>query len=136
MTSQFNRLLQHLRLIPTLGLRNDGKEGLCNDVQKKYYFSSMERGGFTYITTNKNNTVLYVGATSVLKERTYEHQTKKYKKSFTARYNADKLVYYEYFSSIEEAIAREKQLKAGSRKKKLDLINAFNPDWKDLFDDL
>ena len=85
--------------------------------QKNYYFSLMERGGCVYIMTNKNNTVLYIGVTSVLKERTYEHQTKKYKKSFTAKYNADKLVYYEYFSSIEEAIAREKQLKSGSRKR-------------------
>jgi putative endonuclease len=96
----------------------------------------MERGGFTYITTNKNKTVLYIGVTSSLKERIYEHQIKKYKNSFTARYNADKLVYFECFSSIEEAIAREKQLKAGSRKKKLDLINASNHEWKDLFDDL
>ena len=96
----------------------------------------MERGGFTYITTNKNQTVLYVGATSRLKGRTYEHQTKYYPKSFTARYNANKLIYYEYYSTIEEAIAREKQLKAGSRQKKLDLINAFNPEWKDLFEDL
>lgn len=96
----------------------------------------MERGGFTYITTNKNNTVLYVGVTSNLKVRVYQHKVKHFKNSFSARYNADKLVYYEYYSTIEEAIAREKQLKAGSRQKKLDLINAFNPEWKELFDDL
>jgi putative endonuclease len=96
----------------------------------------MERGGFTYITTNKNNTVLYVGATSDLKDRVYKHQTKHFATSFTAKYNVSKLVYFEYYSSIEEAISREKQLKAGSRQKKLDLINAFNPEWKDLFEDL
>jgi len=96
----------------------------------------MEKGGFTYITTNKNNTVLYVGATSNLKNRIYQHQSKHFKTSFTAKYNVDKLVYYEYYSSIKEAIAREKQLKAGSRKKKLDLINTFNPQWNDLFDNL
>ena len=96
----------------------------------------MERGGFTYIITNKNNTVLYVGVTSNLKDRVYKHQTKHFKTSFSAKYNLNKLVYYEYYSTIEEAIAREKQLKAGSRQKKLDLINAFNPEWKDLFEDL
>jgi putative endonuclease len=123
-------------------LRNNGKEWSCNDDNDgifnnlKHYFSNMERGGFIYITTNNNNTVLYVGVTSNLKQRIYEHQAKKYNKSFTARYNANKLVYYEYFSSIEEAIAREKQLKAGNRQKKLNLINAFNPECKDLFDDL
>ena len=96
----------------------------------------MERGGFTYIITNKNNTVLYVGVTSNLKDRVYQHQTKHFKNSFTAKYNVDKLVYFESFFNIEEAIAREKQLKAGSRQKKIDLINAFNPDWEDLFDKL
>ena len=96
----------------------------------------MKRDGCVYIMTNKNNTVLYVGVSSELKERVYKHKIKHFKTSFTTKYNADKLVYYEYFSSIEEAIAREKQLKAGSRKKKLDLINAINPEWNDLFDDL
>lgn len=96
----------------------------------------MERGGCIYIITNKNNEVLYIGVTSDLKDRVYQHKIKHFKTSFSAKYNLNKLVYYEYYSSIEEAIAREKQLKAGSRQKKLDLINAFNPEWKDLFDDL
>jgi len=96
----------------------------------------MERGGFTYITTNKNKTVIYVGVTSDLKNRIHQHKTKHFATSFTAKYNVDKLVYFEFFSNIEEAIAREKQLKAGSRKKKIDLINAFNPQWNDLFDNL
>ena len=96
----------------------------------------MERGGFTYITTNKNNTVLYIGVTSDLKDRIHQHKTKHFPNSFTAKYNVDKLVYFEFFSRIEDAIAREKQIKAGSRKKKTDLINSQNPEWKDLFDKL
>ena len=96
----------------------------------------MVRGGFIYILTNKNNTTLYIGVTSNLKERIYEHKTGKYKKSFSYRYNLKKLVYYEGFTSIEEAIAREKQLKGGSRKKKIELINSFNPGWNDLYDNI
>lgn len=92
----------------------------------------MERGGYIYILTNKNHTVLYTGVTSNLAKRLYEHRTGFYEKSFTSKYNVTKLVYFEEFTSIEEAIAREKQIKAGSRQKKLDLINHFNPDWKDL----
>ena len=96
----------------------------------------MVRGGYIYILTNKNNTTLYVGVTSNLKERIYEHKTGKYKKSFSNRYNLKKLIYYEGFLSIEEAIAREKQIKGGSRKKKEDLINTMNPNWNDLYDDI
>jgi putative endonuclease len=92
----------------------------------------MERGGYIYILTNKNHTVLYTGVTSNLAKRLYEHRTGFYKDAFTSKYNVTLLVYFEGFSRIEEAIAREKQLKAGSRQKKLDLINAFNPDWNDL----
>lgn len=92
----------------------------------------MERGGATYILTNKNHTVLYTGVTSDLVKRIYEHKNKIYQTSFTKKYNVDKLVYYEVFHSIEEAIDREKQIKGGSRKKKIDLVNSLNPDWKDL----
>ena len=92
--------------------------------------------GFIYILTNKNNTTLYVGVTSDLLLRIAQHRTKKYPISFTARYGLHKLVYWEAFTSIVEAIAREKQLKAGSRQKKTDLINAFNPEWLDLYDSL
>jgi putative endonuclease len=94
----------------------------------------MERGGAIYILTNKNNTVLYTGVTSDLRKRLYEHKNKIYTTSFTGKYNVSKLVYFEVFSFIEEAIAREKQIKGGSRKKKLDLINSINPDWNDLSD--
>ena len=86
-----------------------------------------------YITTNKNKTVLYTGVTSNLIKRIYQHKTKYYK-GFTAKYNCDKLVYYQEFSNIIEAIAYEKKIKAGSRAKKEKLINEINPDWEDLSD--
>ncbi len=94
----------------------------------------MVRGGFIYIITNKNNSTLYVGVTSNLKERIYEHKIGKYKNSFSYRYNLKKLVYYEGFTSIEEAIIREKKIKGGSRTKKIELINSFNPEWRDLYE--
>ena len=92
----------------------------------------MEKGGYIYILTNKNHTVLYTGVTSNLFNRLYEHRTGVYKTSFTFKYNVKELVYYEGFTSIEEAIYREKQIKGGSRQKKLDMINELNPTWKDL----
>lgn len=92
----------------------------------------MERGGAIYILTNKNNTVLYTGVTSDLRKRFYEHQNKIYSNGFTKKYNVSKLVYFEVFSLIEEAIAREKQIKGGSRQKKINLIESINPDWEDL----
>jgi putative endonuclease len=90
------------------------------------------KNGFVYILTTARNTVLYTGVTSDLKGRIHKHQTNFYQGSFTKRYNVKKLVYFEKFGSIVEAIAREKQIKAGSRKKKEDLINSLNPEWKDL----
>ena len=92
----------------------------------------MERGGAIYILTNKNNTVLYTGVTSDLRKRLYEHKNKIYSSSFTKKYNVTKLVYFEAFSLIEEAIAREKQIKGGSRRKNIELINSLNPGWNDL----
>jgi putative endonuclease len=96
----------------------------------------MKRGGTVYIMTNKNCTVYYVGVTSDLLSRVMQHKEKKFPKSFTARYNADVLVYFETFSTIEEAIAREKQLKRYSRMKKRTLIEQMNPVWKDLFNEI
>ena len=93
----------------------------------------MERGGFAYITTTNKNTALYTGSTSDLKVRIYQHKTKEHPGSFTAKYNVDRLVYYEYFHFIEEAIAREKQIKSWKRVKKVKLINDFNPEWKELY---
>jgi putative endonuclease len=85
----------------------------------------MGRQYYIYIMTNKNNTVLYTGVTNDLKRRVYEHK-EKFKPSFTTKYNINKLVYYEIFDDIYNAISREKQIKGGSRQKKIDLINSFN----------
>jgi putative endonuclease len=83
--------------------------------------------------SNKNNTVLYIGVTNNLRRRVEEHKNSPRTGSFTARYNLNKLVYFESFHWIDEAIAREKQLKAGSRKNKIELINGLNPEWRDLY---
>ncbi|MFO8100986.1 MAG: GIY-YIG nuclease family protein [Dehalococcoidia bacterium] len=90
---------------------------------------------YVYIMTNEHNTVLYVGVTSNLIERVYQHK-QKFVDGFTKKYNVDKLVYYETTNSIEAAINREKQLKKGSRKKKIELINQMNPNWEDLYEHL
>ncbi len=94
------------------------------------------KAGFVYIITNKNNTTLYVGVTSDLPRRIVQHKSKHYEKSFSARYNLNKLVYYEQFLMIGDAIGREKQLKAGSRQTKINLILSINPLWIDLFDSI
>lgn len=96
----------------------------------------MTRGGCIYIMTNLSNRVLYIGVTSTLYFRIKEHKDKLYTQSFTSKYNCSKLVYYESFGFIEEAIAREKQLKNWKREWKIALIQLNNPDWKDLFDEL
>ncbi len=86
-----------------------------------------------YILTNTHKTVLYIGVTADLFKRIPEHVNKIYASSFTAKYNCIKLVYYETFGRIEDAIAREKQLKKWNRAWKEQLINKMNPEWKDLF---
>ena len=86
--------------------------------------------GYTYITTNKNKTVLYVGATDNIVRRVIEHKNRKYRNAFTARYNCDVLVYFEEYEKVSDAFLREKQLKAGNRKE--GLINSINPEWNDL----
>jgi putative endonuclease len=96
----------------------------------------LKHGGFVYIVTNKNNTVLYTGVTSELRARIDQHKSKYHPNSFTAKYNCNKIVWYERFDYIEDAIAREKQIKAGNRKAKESLINSLNPAWKDLWDDI
>jgi len=85
--------------------------------------------------TNKHNTVLYTGITNDLKRRVYEHKNKLVD-GFTKKYNITKLVYYEVFYDPENAILREKQIKAGSRQKKIDLINSMNSCWQDLYDEI
>ncbi|HEY5970253.1 MAG TPA: GIY-YIG nuclease family protein [Chitinophagaceae bacterium] len=92
----------------------------------------MHQYGYFYIMTNAHNTVLYCGATTDLYKRIQEHKNKIFKNTFTLMYNVDKLVYFEAFSIAGDAFEREKQVKAGSRKKKIDLIITMNPEWKDL----
>ncbi|MDO5316801.1 MAG: GIY-YIG nuclease family protein [bacterium] len=92
-----------------------------------------EKKGYVYILFNRRNGTLYTGVTSLLKHRVYEHKTKLHPESFTAKYAVDKLGYYEEYESIKDAIAREKQLKGGSRASKIALIEGMNPEWKDLF---
>ncbi len=91
---------------------------------------------FVYIMTNPSNTVLYTGVTNNLLRRVEEHKSGSNKDSFTKKYNVNKLVFYEAGEDAYSAISREKQLKAGSRKKKLDLINSMNPEWNDLSKEL
>ena len=86
--------------------------------------------------TNAHNKVLYVGVTADLIVRVHQHKTKAFPKSFTAKYNCDKLVYFESFHTIEEAIAREKKIKDWKREWKDALVNAANPQWRDIYDEL
>ncbi len=95
----------------------------------------MQRVYCVYIMTNQRHTVLYTGVTSKLRQRVYQHR-EKLVGGFTSRYNVSKLVYYECTEDASAAIVREKQIKAGSRRKKLELVNGFNRGWRDLFDDL
>ena len=95
----------------------------------------MNKYFYVYLTTNNSNAVIYTGVTNNLKIRVFQHKNKIIK-GFTEKYNATKLVYYEAFDNAYDAISREKQIKAGSRKKKIDLINKTNSQWKDLYFDL
>jgi putative endonuclease len=95
----------------------------------------MERRYFVYILTNRHHTVLYTGVTNDLLRRVYEHRTKAVP-GFTSRYNVDRLVFYEEADEAQAAIIREKQIKAGSRQKKIALIEEMNSAWRDLYPDL
>lgn len=97
-----------------------------------YYNSFMQKYYCVYIITNTSNTVLYTGVTGELVGRIWHHKNKSVS-SFSSRYNLNKLVYYEIYEDINLAIAREKQIKAGSRKKKIELVQKKNPEWKDLY---
>ncbi|KKR07676.1 MAG: Excinuclease ABC C subunit domain protein [Parcubacteria group bacterium GW2011_GWC2_39_14] len=92
----------------------------------------MNKKGFVYFMSNAGNSVIYTGITSNLTKRVWEHKTGKYPDSFSARYKLNKLVYWEEYDDIRDAIAREKQLKAGSRKNKVALIVKENKGWEDL----
>lgn len=95
-------------------------------MDKKFYF---------YILASKKNGTLYKGITSELVQRIWKHKTKYYE-GFTNKYNVDKLVYYEVYENAEGAIKREKLVRYWKRQWKLDLINKFNPDWKDLYEEI
>jgi putative endonuclease len=105
---------------------------LCDEAIQ---FWNMSKQYAVYIMTNKYHRVLYTGVTNELKRRVYQHKAK-IVEGFTKKYNVNKLVYYEVTSDIDSAILREKQIKGGSRKKKIDLINGMNPEWKDLYDEI
>jgi putative endonuclease len=94
------------------------------------------QGGYVYIMSNKLRTVLYTGVTSDLQTRAQEHKDHKYPDAFSARYNCEYLMWYERHTTIDLAIAAEKRIKGGNRKKKIALIEAMNPDWIDLHDSL
>ena len=93
------------------------------------------RQGYLYILTNKPNGILYVGVTSDLSRRVWEHKTKAIP-GFTARYGLDRLVHYEVFQLVAAAIQREKAIKHWSRAWKVRLILSHNADWRDLYEDL
>ena len=95
----------------------------------------MSKQYYLYILTNNYNTVISTGVTNDLQRRVYEHKSKLLE-GFTKKYNITKLVYYEIFEDANAAISREKQIKAGSRQKKIDLVNSVNQEWKDLYDEL
>ena len=90
---------------------------------------------YIYLLGNKNNTTIYTGITSDLKRRIWEHKNKT-TKGFSSKYNLYKLLYYEIYQDPENAIIREKQIKSGSREKKIELIESMNPKWIDLYGNL
>jgi len=92
----------------------------------------MNKQYYVYFLTNAHCNVVYVGVTNDLVRRVYTHKNKLHE-GFTQKYNVDRLVYYEVCFEVMSAIAREKQIKGWSRKKKDDLVNAFNPEWDDLY---
>jgi putative endonuclease len=96
----------------------------------------MNKNGFVYIMCSPNKGVLYVGVTSQLRERIWQHRNKYHPTSFTARFNCVVLVYYEYFDTIAQAIIEEKRIKGGSRQSKEQLIEGKNPGWNDLWEEI
>jgi len=110
-----------IRQLANSMVRNDKKRVLMNY--------------FIYIMANSTNTVLYTGVTNNLAKRVFEHKSK-LTHGFTSKYNVNKLVYFEQTSDINSAIAREKQIKGGSRKKKVDLITNDNPEFQDLYQNI
>lgn len=95
----------------------------------------MDKQFYVYLMANKSNTVIYTGVTNNLKKRIFEHRNK-LADGFTKKYNVNKLVYYEIYNTSYDAISREKQIKAGSRHDKIDLIVKDNKEWSDLYNEL
>ena len=101
-----------------------------------FLYSSMDKGGYVYMMTNKYKTTLYIGVTSDLRSRVLKHRQHFYPDSFTSKYNLSFCIFYEQFSTILEAINREKELKKWRRDKKNQLINTINPTWNDLWEEI
>ncbi len=95
----------------------------------------MHNQHYVYMLTNKYKNVFYVGITNDIYGRIWEHKTKTFK-GFSSKYNIDRLVYYEIFEDVDEAITKEKKIKRWNREWKVDMINDFNPTWKDLYNDI
>ena len=112
-----------------------GDRRILNLCDHNRYNHNMSKQAYVYIMTNKSNTVLYTGVTSNLIKRVYEHK-QKLVDGFTKKYNVTKLVYFEVFEDIENAITREKQIKGWLRNKKVILIESMNPEWEDLSEGL
>lgn len=95
-----------------------------------------ERNYYIYILASKRNGTIYTGVTNSLLNRTFQHKIKEAKDSFTAKYNVNRLVYYEIYKDVRDALAREKQLKNWKREWKIELIEKENFTWRDLFEDM
>lgn len=106
----------------------EGSEAIFDQCQMKKQY-------YVYILTNFTNSVLYIGVTSNLVRRIYQHKAK-LDDGFTSKYKISKLVYYEIFEDVENALLREKRLKGSSRKRKIGLINSINEQWRDLYKDI
>jgi putative endonuclease len=112
------------------------EEFACGELRGNLFVGcNMKRNYYVYIMANKGDTVLYTGVTNDLQRRVHEHK-EKLTEGFTKRYNVSKLVYYEICDDAESAISREKQIKSGSRQKKIQLIESVNALWGDLYEEL
>jgi putative endonuclease len=112
-----------------------GESALLATTYVTEIYMAIDKKYCVYIMTNAYNTVLYTGVTNNLARRVYEHKNG-LGSAFVKKYNVHKLVYYEIGNDARATIAREKQVKGGSRKKKIDLINGLNPEWKDLYEEI
>ena len=112
------------------------KKTVCKKIIFLYYLIMSKSGGYVYILSNKKNGVLYIGSTSDLIGRIYEHKNKIIPNSFSAKYNLEKLVYFEWHDTLKDMVLRERQMKEWHRKWKIHAIESMNPDWEDLYNNL